>query len=325
MKRREFIAALGGAAAWPLTARAQQRAMPMIAVLTDGELTPGPKAAFLRGLAETGYIEGRNVAIEYTGRGADPAHLRKLADDLVDRRVSVIATPGSTLAALAAKAATSTIPIVFGVGLDPVESGLVASLNRPGANITGYTEMQADVVSKRLELLHMLAPAAERFDVLIDPRNPALEGVVAREARAAAKAIGKQIEIIPMDDDAAFEGFFSNLPPGRIGAVLLTPGPFFFNRRNRVIELAASHRVPVAYWLREFPEAGGLMSYGASIEEMHRQVGNYAGRILKGTKPADLPVVRATRFEFVINGRTAKALGIEVPTTLSTIADEIIE
>jgi putative ABC transport system substrate-binding protein len=325
MRRREFLGLVGGAAAWPVAARGQQRStMPVVGVLREAEWTPEENRAFVRGLAETGFIEGRNVAIEYANSAGDASRLRELANELVRRRVSVIATPGSTPVALAAKAATKTIPVIFGAGVDPVESGLVASLNRPGGNVTGYTEMQADVVSKRLELLHILAPTAERFGALIDPRNPVGE-VMTREARAATKTLGKQIEVVFMDDDAAFERVFSDLPRSRIDALLVSPGAFFFDRRQRVIELAANHHVPVAYWLREFPAAGGLMSYGSNIEEMDRQVGNYVGRILKGAKPADLPVMRATRFEFVINAGTARALGLEVPDRLLALADEVIE
>ena len=325
MRRREFIAGLGSAAAWPVVAAAQRAAVPVVAVLIGGDLTPEQRAAFARGLAETGYVEGRNVAIEYHDRGGDlEGVLRKLADNLARQRVAVIATPGSLPAAVAAKAVTRAIPIVFGIGSDPVEGGLVESFSHPGANVTGYTEMQADVVSKRLGLLHTLAPNSARFGVLIDPHSPIGE-IVAREALAAAKAIGKPIEVFSMDDDAAFEGFFSNLPHSRIDALLLSPGSFFFVRRHRVIELADRHRVSVAYWLREFPEAGGLMSYGSSIQEMDRQVGIYVGRILKGEKPADLPVVRATKFELVINAKAAKALGLTIPETLLATADEVIQ
>jgi ABC-type uncharacterized transport system substrate-binding protein len=321
MRRREFIVGLG-AAAWPLAARAQQPAMPVIGVLVDGDWTPRHRAAFLRGLAETGHIEGRDFVVDY--RNGIIERLREHAEDLVRRRVAVIAVPGNTPAARAARAATSSIPIVFGVGFDPVQLGLVASLNRPAGNMTGYTEMQVDVVSKRLELLHLLAPMASHYGALIDPQNPIGE-VMAKEAQKAAGFFGAQVETISLADDAALEAVFSNLPLSGINALLISPGAFFFNRRNTLIQRAASHGLPAAYWLREFPEAGGLMSYGSSIEEMNRQVGVYSGRILSGAKPADLPVVRATKFELVINGGTAKALGLAIPDALLATADEVIQ
>jgi putative ABC transport system substrate-binding protein len=312
MRRRDFIAGLG-AAAWPLAARAQQPALPVIGVLVDGDWTVRHRAAFIRGLAETGHIEGRDFAV-----------LREHAEDLVRRRVSVIAVPGNTSAARAARAATSSIPIVFGVGFDPVQLGLVTSFNRPAGNMTGYTEMQVDVVSKRLELLHLLAPMASHYGALIDPQNPIGE-VMAKEAQKAAGSFGAQVDTISLADDAALEAVFSNIPHSGINALLISPGAFFFNRRKTLIQRAASHGLPAAYWLREFPEAGGLMSYGSSIEEMNRQVGVYAGRILSGAKPADLPVVRATKFELVINLKTARALGLTIPETLLATGDEVIQ
>jgi putative tryptophan/tyrosine transport system substrate-binding protein len=238
--------------------------------------------------------------------------------------VTVIATPGSTPATLAVKARTTTIPIVFGIGFDPVELGLVASLNRPGANLTGYTEMQVDIVSKRLELLRMLAPAAAHFAALIDPRNP-ISAQMAMKAREAAEFIAKPLDVIKVGDDAGLEATFSNLAQSRIDAMLFSPGPFFFSRRDQVIGLSAKHAIPAAYWLREFPENGGLMSYGSSLGEMHRQVGLYVGQILKGARPADLPIARATKFDLVINANAAKALGLTIPETLLAIADEVIQ
>jgi ABC-type uncharacterized transport system substrate-binding protein len=309
-------------AAWPLAARAQQRPLPVIGVLVDGDWTPRHRAAFLRGLSETGHIEGRDFAVDY--RYGTAERLRENAEDLVRRRVAVIAAPGSTPAARAARAATSSIPIVFGVGFDPVQLGLVASLNRPGGNMTGYTEMQVDVVSKRLELLHLLAPIASHYGALIDPQNPIGE-VMAKEAQKAAGVFGAQVETISLADDAALEAVFSNLPQSGINALLISPGAFFFSHRNTLIQRTASHGLPAAYWLREFPEAGGLMSYGSSIEEMNRQVGAYSGRILSGAKPADLPVARATKFELVINTGTAQALGLSIPDALLAIADEVIQ
>jgi putative tryptophan/tyrosine transport system substrate-binding protein len=213
---------------------------------------------------------------------------------------------------------------VFGIGFDPVELGLVASLNRPGENLTGYTEMQVDIVSKRLEILRMLAPAAARYAALIDPRNP-ISAQMAKKAREAAEFMGKPMEVIPVSDDAALEAVFSNLAQSRIDAMLVSPGPFFFARRDQVIRLTAKHAMPAAYWLREFPESGGLMSYGSNLAEMHRQVGLHVGQILKGARPADLPIARATKFELVINANAAKALGLAVPETLLATADEVIQ
>ena len=297
--------------------------MPIIGVLQDGgDWTSRQREAFSQGLAETGYIEGRDFAIDY--RNAIGERLREQAEDLARRPVAVIVTPGSTPAARAAQAATVTVPIIFGIGFDPVQLGLVPSLNRPGGNMTGYTEMQVDVVSKRLELLHTLAPTASHYGALIDPRNPIGEAM-GKEAKRAAEAIGTTMEVISVGDDAAFEAVLSSLPQRRIGALLFSPGAFFYGRRTQVIELTATRKVPAAYWLREFAEAGGLMSYGSSIEEMFHQVGNYAGRVLNGAKPADLPIVRATRFELVINAGAAKALDLTIPDALLAITDEVIQ
>jgi putative ABC transport system substrate-binding protein len=321
MRRRDFIAGLSSAAAWPSVVRAQQSAMPVIGVLADGAEPPPPlRAAFLRGLGETGYVEGRNVRIE--NRFTDkPETIAEFATELARRRVDIIVTPGSLIAARAAQAATTSIPVVFGIGTDPVQMGLVASLSRPGGNVTGYTEMQVDVVSKRFELLHLMAPAATRYAALIDPRNPT--GLaMGREAEAAGKAAGYPVEIISISDDAELEAVFLNR---RADALLISPGGFLFVRRNRVIQLTESHAIPAAFWLREFPEAGGLMSYGSSIAEMFRQVGSYAGRILNGAKPADLPVTRAIKFELVINLKTAKALGLTIPEAILATADEVIQ
>src|SRR5215471_13824380 len=323
MRRREFIAGLAGSVACPIATRAQQQALPLIGVLVAGGWTPLLKAAFARGLAETGYVEGRDVGTEQH-IVMDDARLRELAADLVRRRVAVIVILGSTPAALAAKAATATIPIVFGVGVDPVQTGLVASLNQPGGNVTGFTEVNTEVWSKRLGLLRELAPAAARYGALDYPGNP-LSEVVIREARAAAEAVGLPIETLSVTDDAAVEAAFSELAKRRIDALVVSPGAFFYARRTKIIQLAANHAVPAAYWLREFPEAGGLMSYGSSLAEMNRQVGIYTGRILRGAKPADLPVARATKFELVVNAKTAKALGLTIRPQVFAIADEVIE
>jgi putative tryptophan/tyrosine transport system substrate-binding protein len=325
MKRREFIAGLGGAAvAWPLTVRAQQQGGPVVGVLQQGRRwSPLSKAAFMQGLAEAGYVEGRNVVIE-ARFGLGDGDLREIAADFVRRRVAVIAAPGNTVAALAAKAATNAIPIIFSNGVDPVQAGLVRSLNQPGGNLTGYTEVNTEVWSKRLELLRTLAPTAARFGALDYPGNPVSE-VVAKEARAATEAMGLPVEILSVSDDAGVEAVFSNLLQKRVDALLVSPGAFFYQRMDQIIRLAASHRVSAAYHVHDYPEAGGLMSYGSTIEEGFRQVGVYTGRILKGAKPADLPIVRTTKFELVINAKTAKALGLTIPPTLLALADEVIE
>jgi len=266
-------------------------------------------------------IEARNVAIEGRFTMSDAAALREPAADLVRRRVAVIATPATLLGTLAAKAETKTIPIVFAVSVDPVQSGLVTSLNRPSGNLTGYTEANTEVWSKRLGLLRELAPMTTHFGVLDYPGNP----LVANETRAAAEAAGLPIEIFSVSDDTGIEAAFSDLRRKGVDALLVSPGPFFFAHRNQIFRLAASHGVPVAYHLREYAEAGGLMSYGSSVAEGFRQVGIYTGRILKGARPAELPVVRPTKFELVINAKAAKALGLEIPRTLLAIVDEVIQ
>jgi putative tryptophan/tyrosine transport system substrate-binding protein len=321
MRRREFIAGLG-AATWPLGALAQQSILPVVAVLSEAPWPPPIRAAFMQGLAEAGSVEGRNVAIEEHFGFGDA--LRQFAADVVHRRVSLIATPGSTAAALAAKTATQTIPIVFGTGTDPVRLGLVPSLNRPGGNITGYTEVNSEVWSKRLGMLRALTPTAARYGVLDYPGGAGTQ-VIADEARAAEKTIGLPIETISVTDDAGVEAAFSNAARRNIGGLLVNPGAFFYSRRDQIVVLASKHAVPTAYHLDDYPRAGGLMSYGSSLAEMHRQVGVYSGRVLKGTKPADLPVARATKFELVINAKTAAALGLEIPPQVLAIADEVIE
>jgi putative ABC transport system substrate-binding protein len=307
-------------------ARAQQPALPVIGYLHPGspEGEANRVADFRKGLAEAGYIEGRNVAIEFRWGRNDNSVLAEMAAHLVRDRVAVIATPGSSITALAAKAATATIPIVFTTGDDPVQAGLVASLNRPGGNLTGFTSMSTEIVAKRLGLLHELAPEAARFAVLINPANPTAEATL-QELRAAASALGRGIEAFtasaPRDIDAAFKGF----PQRRIDALLVTPGPPFAERRLQLAILAAYHRLPAAYGDRQYAEAGGLMSYGSGTQDLFRQAGIYTGRVLKGERPADLPVLRAGKFELVINLQTARTLGITVPPGLLTIADEVIE
>jgi putative ABC transport system substrate-binding protein len=307
-------------------ARAQQPALPVIGYLHPGspEGEANRVADFRKGLAEAGYIEGRNVAIEFRWGRNDNSVLAEMAAHLVRDRVAVIATPGSSITALAAKAATATIPIVFTTGDDPVQAGLVASLNRPGGNLTGFTSMSTEIVAKRHGLLHEMVPEAARFAVLINPANPTAEATL-QELRAAASALGRGIEAFtasaPRDIDAAFKGF----PQRRIDALLVTPGPPFAERRLQLAILAAYHRLPAAYGDRQYAEAGGLMSYGSGTQDLFRQAGIYTGRVLKGERPADLPVLRAGKFELVINLQTARTLGITVPPGLLTIADEVIE
>ena len=328
MKRRQFITLLGGAAAaWPLIARAQQLAMPVVGFLYPGapELSTGIVAAFRKGLGETGFVEGRNVAVEFRFAYNDNARLPELAADLVRRRVAVIVTPGSTPASLAAKAATATIPIVFSIGPDPVEIGLVASLNRPGGNVTGISSMTAQVGAKRLAFLHELLPGAVRLAILVNPNSPPVTQATVKDVETAAAAVGRQIEILaagsPRDIDAAF----ASLEQKRVEGLLVNPDPFFDNRRVQLVTLAAHQRLPTIYPFREHVEIGGLMSYGSSATERDRQVGVYAGRILKGEAPGNLPVVRAAKFELVINLQTARALRLDVPATLLAQADEVME
>ena len=327
MRRRQFISLLGSAAAaWPLAARAQQAALPVVGFVYPSvpELSAGIVAAFRKGLNETGFVEGRNVTIEFRFGYNDIAQLPKLAADLVDRRVAVIATPGSTPSALAAKAATATIPIVLGIGPDPVEIGLVASLNRPGGNITGITSMNAELGAKRLGLLHELLPSAVRFAVLVNPNNRNAEPLT-RDAQATASAIGREIEIFAASSAREIDAAFVSLLQKRADALLVSPDPLFDSRRVQLVTLATHHRLPTIYSFRENVEIGGLMSYGSSATERDRQVGIYAGRILKGEKPADLPVIRADKFEFVINLQTASVLGLDVSPTLLALAHEVIE
>jgi ABC-type uncharacterized transport system substrate-binding protein len=326
VKRRDFIALIGGAATWPLAAQAQQAAMPAVGFLGLGspEAFASLTAALRKGLSETGYIEGQNVAIEVRFAYNKLDRLPALAAELVDRRVAVIAAVGGTTPAVAAKAATTTIPIVFAFGGDPVQLGLVASLNRPGSNVTGVTTMGGEVAAKRLGLLHELRPNAVLFAVLVDPHSPMTESTI-RDLRAAAVAIGRQLEVLTAGTDRDIDTAFASLVQKRADALLITPEALFRDRRVQLLTLAARHAVPTIYPTRDYAEAGGLMSYGANFADIVRQTGIYAGRVLKGEKPADMPVLQATKFEFVINLPTARALGIEIPPTLLARADEVIE
>jgi putative tryptophan/tyrosine transport system substrate-binding protein len=327
MKRREFFTLLGGAAAWPLAARAQQQAMPVIGFL--GSASPdrwaGRMRAFHQGLSETGYAEGRNVAIEYRWAEGQNDRLGPLAAELVGRQVTVIVTPGSTPAALAAKAATTTIPIVFEVASDPVELGLVTSLARPGGNITGVTSLNAEVGPKRLELLHELVPTATVVGLLVNPTNPNLAELTTKNLHAAARSLGLKMHILHASADRDFDTVFATLNQLRAGALVIGTDPFFSSRLEQLATLTARHAVPTVYQFREFTAAGGLMSYGGSLTDTFRAAGVYTGRILKGDKPADLPVQRTTKVELFLNLRTAKVLGLEVPRTLIARADDVIE
>jgi putative ABC transport system substrate-binding protein len=327
VKRRTFITLLGGAAAgWPLAARAQQPTMPVIGYLGSSPL--GPTAylfpVFRQSLAEAGYVEGQNVTIEYRFAEGRYDRLPELAADLVRREVAVIICAAVTPAALAAKAATATIPIVFGVGDDPVKLGLVDSLARPGGNATGVNFFIAELGAKQLGLLRELVPAANRVGLLVNPSNPANE-FITKEVTVAASAIGVQIDVVHARDSGEIEAAFASLVRNKVEAILIGADGLFFGRRVQVVTLATRYGIPTVYSLREYAEAGGLMSYGTSLTEVYRLFGVYTGRILKGAKPADLPVVQSTTFELVINLPTARALGLEIPPTLLARADEVIE
>jgi putative ABC transport system substrate-binding protein len=326
MRRREFIAWLGGGAmVWPLTAGAQQP-MPVVGFLNGASpVELGSRvAAFRDGLAELGYIEGRSVAIEYRWGAGQYERLPELAVDLVRRGVAVIAATGGVPSVRAARAATSAVPIVFTMGADPVAFGLVASLNRPGGNVTGITLISGEIVSKRIALLRDLLPAAKMLGVLVNATTPASEAEGAGAERAA-QALGWGVKALRVDARYDVEAAFQPLARERVDALLVTTDPFFESQRDRIVALAARHAMPTIYALREYVVAGGLMSYGASINDVYRRAGFYAGRILKGEKVADLPVIQASKFELFINLKTARTLGIPVPPALLAIADEVIE
>jgi putative tryptophan/tyrosine transport system substrate-binding protein len=327
MRRREFIALLGGTAAtWPLAARAQQPAMPVVGLIRDGSADGSARfvAAFRKGLNENGYVDGQNVTVEYHWLEGQYDRLPALMGDLVRRQVAVIATPG-VVPSLAAKAATATIPIVFGVGADAVRLGLVASLARPGGNATGINFFNGEVIAKQLRLLHDLVPKAVRVAVLVNPTNAATAELTLREAQEAAPTIGLQIQILNASTIGEIDAAFATLARERPDALFVAGDAFFLERRVQFATLAARDRIPSTYAARELVAAGGLMSYGTDIADMFHQVGVYTGTILKGAKPADLPVLQTTKFEFVINRTTAKALGLTIPASVLSIADEVIE
>jgi ABC-type uncharacterized transport system substrate-binding protein len=327
MKRREFITLLGGAAAWPLAARAQQPAMPVIGILAVAapEANAVRLRAFREGLRTAGYVEGQSVKIEYRWAEAHTGRLPELAAGLVRDGVTVLVAAGGIASAVAAKAATREIPIVFGTGADPVEVGLVASLNRPGGNVTGVTSLNQEVAPKRLELMHELLPSVNSMALLVNPAVPANAEPISRSSQAAAQALGLKLHIVHASNDRDFDAVFERLIQLRVGALVIGPDNFFTSHSGELAKLTVRHEMPAIYEFREFTAAGGLISYGSSETEYYRLVGTYAGRVLRGDKPADLPVQQSTKVELIINLKTAKALGITVPLPLSGRADELIE
>jgi ABC-type uncharacterized transport system substrate-binding protein len=326
IRRRELILALGGTAvAWPLASRAQQSAMPVIGYLNFGSPeSDTPRLTGLRrGLNQTGYVEGRNFLVEYRWAGNQADRLPALAADLVQLRVAAIVSPG-LVATRAAKAATTSIPIVFVVGADPVQLGLVASLNRPGGNLTGFNVFVSELGAKGLALLHELIPSVSTIGILQNPNSPVSE-LMTRDVLAAASVIGVKVQILKTSTDREIDAAFMSLAQAQTGALLVTNDVLFNNRIEQIVALAARHAIPTMYALRDFAVAGGLISYGISLIEVYREVGLYTGRILKGEKPADLPVIQPTKFPLIINLKTAKALGLQIPDRLLALADEVIE
>jgi putative tryptophan/tyrosine transport system substrate-binding protein len=326
MRRREFIAGIGSAALWPLAARAQQPAMPVMGYLSTGRGDPSNQTlvAFHQGLGQAGYVEGRNVAIEYRFAAyGQYDRLPAMAADLVRNQVAMICA-APTIAALAAKAATTTIPIVFSIGADPVTVGLVAALNRPGGNLTGVARLIGGLGPKQMSLLHQVAPNAGTMGYLVNPNNPN-SGLETRNMQVAAEALKLKLLVVTAGRNSDFETAFETLVHQRAGALVVAADAYLASEPDRIAALTARHAIPATYPFRLFATAGGLMTYGSDVINAQRQFGIYAGRILKGAKPADLPVVQPTKFEFVINAKTAKALGIQVPETLLATADEVIE
>ena len=325
MKRREFITLAGGAAAaWPITARAQQSAMPVIGFVRSSSLAGATEivTAFRLCLKEAGFVEGQNVAVEYRSGENDRDRLAAVVTDFIRLPVAVIV--GNVIAAVAAKAATATVPIVFATGSDPVQDGLVISLSRPGGNVTGVSFLASQLGAKRLELLRQLVPSATTIGVLVGPESSATIAE-RRDVQAAAKAVGQQLVIVDVNSDRAIEAAFATCIQRGARALVVVGGAFMFSNRERLAALAARHALPASYDQREYVATGGLMSYGTSFTDAYRQVGIYTGRILKGEKPADLPIMQSTKFEFALNIKTAKALGLEVPDRVLALADEVIE
>jgi len=328
MKRRDFITLIGGAAvAWPLAARAQQLGVPVVGILAvaSPEANAIRLRAFREGLSTAGYVEGQNINIEYRWAEAYTGRLPELAARFVEEQVAVLVTAGGTSAALAAKAATASIPIVFGIAADPVDVGLVASLNRPGGNVTGVTSLNIEVAPKRLELLHELLPSVTTMGLLVNPAVPALAAPVSRISQAAAHSLGLQLHVVHASSDRDFDAVFEKLIQLHAGALVIGPDNLFTAHSEQLAMLTVRHALPAVYEFREFAAAGGLMSYGSSETEYYRLVGTYAGRVLKGDKPANLPVQQSTKVELVLNLKTAKALGVTVPLPVSGRADEVIE